>query len=193
MQPPQVSLPPACADCQSLLQSSLPGVNLRQTPFTLLRSAEGKIRLDFGNRSLINDPKAGVAFVLDHLKMEATRIPIAQLAGRVPQVNLPGVQLPGMPANLPRPEDLGRKLIDGHDVLGKLYTIHLPQPPQLPPKPQLPHSLEVWTSAQLHLPVLSTITGGFGRQVIRCKCTATDHPPAQFQVPPGYKVLDKTQ
>jgi hypothetical protein len=93
-------------------------------------------------------------------------------------------------------------LVAGHEVEGKQYTLPpltppkpqaqmpaAPNQPQLPPKPE-PQALvsEVWMSTQLHLPVLTRITGSFGQQMCHCKNTVAGEPhPSLFQVPPDYK------
>ena len=91
--------------------------------------------------------------------------------------------------------DLGTRLIEGQEVQGKQYTMPPVAPPGMPNQPQFPTApqpaalvSEVWMSTNLHLPVLTRITGAFGQQTCRCKTTALGEPPASlFQIPAGYK------
>ena len=113
-------------------------------------------------------------------------------------------------------KDLGKRLIEGHEVEGKQYTLPpltppkppsapqapgmpqakmpgLPNAPQLPPKPD-PKALvtEVWMSTTLHLPVLTRMTGSFGQQMCHCKNTVAGEPhPSLFQIPADYKQVGK--
>ena len=60
-----------------------------------------------------------------------------------------------------------------------------------PSPPSLPHTVEVWTSTKLHVPLLTKVTGSFGQQTNRCKSPSVGEPPAsKFQIPPGYKVVE---
>jgi hypothetical protein len=96
-------------------------------------------------------------------------------------------------------EDLGKGVIEGHEVDGKRYVIQppampaapqLPQTPQKPQVPGMPTTVETWTSTKLGLPVLTKVTGPFGEQICSCKTAATGEPhPGQFQIPAGYKTV----
>src|SRR6267154_5417970 len=74
--PPAPPLPPACADCMTTMQLAQPGALPQQTPSKMFRSADGKMRVDTGNTSVITDPAAQKALVLDHLKKEAHMVPL---------------------------------------------------------------------------------------------------------------------
>ena len=114
--------------------------------------------------------------------------------------------------------DLGKSLIEGHEVEGKRYTFSppqappppklpqmpkmpvapqsskLPQPPKPPqlPKPPQPTVTEVWTSVKLKMPVLTKVTSSVGEQTTYCKPTSTEEPhPSVFEIPPGYKLKNK--
>jgi hypothetical protein len=113
-------------------------------------------------------------------------------------------------------EDLGKSMIEGHEVEGKRFTLpHVPPPPK-PPMPQIPgmpkmpkapvmpkapsapplpklppkpNVTEVWTSVKLKIPVLTKVTTAAGEQTTYCKPTSTEEPhPSVFQVPAGYKI-----
>jgi hypothetical protein len=186
-------------------------------PWKMLRSANGQTRLDFGNRSVISNPAAGETLVLDHVKKEAVSFPAAPAAPGAPPP-IPSMSMPAVPgAPPPTVQNLGKKFIDGHEVEGKLFTIppppapKAPSAPQMPPGPPIPQgklpqaplpsppkaptTVETWTSTQFHMPVLTTVTGSFGKQVSKCKCSSPGAPPpaSMFQVPAGYKLTKKTQ
>jgi hypothetical protein len=100
-------------------------------------------------------------------------------------------------------QDLGKSVIDGHEVDGKRYIIQPPPPPQPPqppqaagappalPKPatpQMPTTADMWMSTKLGMPVMTQVTGPFGKQTSYHKIAAIAEPhPAMFQIPPGYK------
>lgn len=181
--------PAACAECRTVLQPaapSAPGAPAPQpVPWQVLQSHDGKTRLDFGRHSVIANPASGEAILLDHVKKEAIALPLDPKTPAVPAQGLPG--LPAAPlVPPPAAQDLGKALVDGHEVEGKRFTIPSPHASLKPPG-----TVEMWTSTQFHLPVLTTVSGDFGRQVSRCKCAAANHPAALFQVPAGYKLLGK--
>jgi hypothetical protein len=201
--PPQ---PPACADCQTTTQYAQGGAP-QLSASRMIRSSDGKMRIDTGATSVITDPSTQQAMVLDHVKKTASIMPMQpappQLA--MPQ---PGAAAPSMPApTMPSVgvQDLGKGLIDGHAVDGKRYIVQppsppqppqapqvpgMPQPPQIPQKPQAPTVADVWTSTSLGLPVLTKVSGPFGEQTCYCKPAASGEPhPALFQIPPGYKPI----
>ena len=178
------------------MQLATPGSLPQVSPSQMLRSGDGKMRIDFGNTSMITDPAAMKTILLDHIKKEALTVPLPQ----GPQLTPPG--LPAFP-NSPVPPQalaLGKALIDGHEVEGMQYTFQpptLPKPPampqmpgvpQAPQAPAMPTTAEVWTSVKTKLPMLTRITGPFGQQICQCKTsTAPEPPPTAFQIPQDYK------
>jgi hypothetical protein len=73
----------------------------------------------------------------------------------------------------------------------------LPKAPGLPqpPTPAAPHghvqTLEVWTHAQLKVPLLTKAIGMPGLQSSVCKNAKSGEPPASlFHIPPGYKLIE---
>jgi hypothetical protein len=172
----------------------------------MVRSSEGKMRIDTGNTSVITDPQAQHVMVLDHLAKEARIMPM-QASPPPPPPPRPGMPpLAAPPPFQPPPmhvQDLGKSVIDGHEVDGKRYIIQpppapqAPQPPQVagapppppkPPAPQMLTTVDSWTSTKLGMPVMTQVTGAFGRQTSYHKIAATAEPhPAMFQIPPGYK------
>jgi len=174
----------------------------------MIRSSDGKMRIDTGATSVITDPRAQQAMVLDHAQKTATIVPMQpsppQFAMPQPGAAAPSLQPPGMPSV--GVQDLGKGLIDGHPVDGKRYIVQppsppsppqppqapqapgMPSPPQLPQKPPVPTVADVWTSTSLGLPVLTKVSGPFGEQTTYCKTAPSGEPhPALFQIPPGYK------
>ncbi len=172
------------------------------------------MRIDTPHTSIITDPAGQRAIMLDHLKKEATVIPMPP-ASSAPSPS-GGPQMPGAPAPPPalQVHDLGKSQIEGHEVEGKRYILtplqapQIPQAPQMPkmptapqsaapkppqlPKPPQPTVTEIWTSTKLKTPVLTKVTTPAGEQTTYCKPTSTDEPhPSLFQIPPGYK-LKKT-
>lgn len=177
----------------------------------MFRASDGKTRIDSGNTSVITAPGAGHALVLDHLKQQAFFLRLKPKAPVMPPVALPAK--PGAPAQPPPPsaptvhvQDLGKGLIEGHEVDGKRYIIQPPkrpagppQPPQAPalpqapgmsaasppklpqqtpppPQPPVPTVADVWTSSKLGLPMLTKVTGPFGQQTTACKSVAAQEP-----------------
>jgi hypothetical protein len=64
----------------------------------------------------------------------------------------------------------------------------MPEKPELPETPDVPTVTEVWTSTQLQIPVLTRITGPFGKQTCHCKNLSGAEPPASlFEIPADYK------
>ncbi len=99
------------------------------------RSSDGKTRIDMPQSSVISDPISKHTIVLDHLKKEASIIPMTPPGS--PIAPPPGTA-PGAAALHPSSvhvQDLGKSMIEGHEVEGKRYTLpHVPPPP----KPQIP-------------------------------------------------------
>jgi hypothetical protein len=171
------------------------------------RSSDGKIRFDTPSTSIISDPGSQRTILLDHLKKEASIFPMPAAA--------PPASVPGMPqaaaVNLPKPpamqvEDLGKSMIEGHEVEGKRYTLPAlaatpkpamptvpkapsapgapstpsipgaPKPPSMPAVPPKPNVTEVWTSVKLKAPVLTKLTTAAGEQTTYCKPTSAEEP-----------------
>jgi hypothetical protein len=202
--------PPACANCQTTTQYAQGGAP-QQSTSQMFRSSDGKMRVDTGATSVITDPKAQQAILLDHVTKEARIMP---LQPGMPQVPAPALSMaaPGFKPPTPPPmqvQDLGKTLLGGQEVDGKRYIVQPPTAPplpgapqvpaapqapgmpQLPPKPNvapMPTTIDVWTSTKLAMPVLTQVTGPFGQQTCACSAAQTAEPhPAMFQIPPGYK------
>ena len=169
------------------------------------------MRIDTPSASIISSHAEQKTILLDHLKKEATVIPMPAPGGASPG----GPKMPGGAAAAPsmQVQDLGKGLIEGHEVEGKRYVLpattkpaapampKMPQVPQMPKSPQLPQApkaasmpeppqptvAEVWTSVKLKTPVLTKVTSSLGSQTTYCKPTSTQEPhPSLFEIPPGY-------
>lgn len=251
--PPKLpSPPPLSAQFQSKLEPSQPGTAPKQQGWNLIRSSDGKMRIDQGNQSLITNPSTGQTIRLDHVNKEAQVFPMSGAPAKpgAPSGGAPSFTPPKSPLNV---KDLGKRMIAGHEVEGKSYTYPAPQPPSAPgspkppnpssgaappgvpglPKPPKlpgvpglpkppnlpsgaappgvpgspkppnppsgaaapnapppPHTLEVWTSPKLQLPLATRLTGGIGKQTTITKQVTPGEPPASaFQIPPGYKLV----
>lgn len=171
------------------------------------RSSDGKMRFDTPNTSIISDPGSQRTILLDHLKKEASIFPMPAAIPGAPAAAMP--QAPS--ANIPKPpamqvEDLGKSMIEGHEVEGKRYTLlHIappgkptmpaapkipsvpsapsapslpgaPKAPAMPKLPPKPSVTEVWTSVKLKAPVLTKLTTSAGEQTTYCKPTSADEP-----------------
>ena len=128
--------PPFCSDCATKTQPAGGGAP-SQSASRMWRSSDGKFRLDTPSTSVINDPSSQQTILLDHLKKEATIVPMSAAA--------PGSALPGSP-KVPaaqgqspsvKVEDLGKSMIEGHEVEGKRFTLPPFSPPDKPEMPQL--------------------------------------------------------
>jgi hypothetical protein len=187
-------LPPACAECVTTLLSAVPGSLPSKLAYTMARASDGRMRIDYGTSSVITNPATGQTILLDHLKLEVRTIALPQAA--LPQVAPPPLQVPGIPAVPGAPAgpamsviELGVRLIEGQEVVGRQYTMPPAPAPGMPAPPGPPTLVsEVWMHAKLLLPVLTRITGSFGQQMCHCKTTATGEPPAStFQIPANYQ------
>jgi hypothetical protein len=172
----------------------------------MVRASDGKTRIDMPDKSIITDPAAQRAILLDHAAKQAHILPMTPSSPQMPQMQAP---MPGMP-QLPKPpqsapvsvQNLGKAMIEGHPVEGMRYivqppapptppSLNIPKPPQMPNMPQMPQApqapqppmppvppivSEVWTSTQLKTPVLTKVTGPFGEQTTYCKPAAAAEP-----------------
>jgi hypothetical protein len=137
---PSGSPPPATGNCLTFLK--IEGQEPPQpVPMKMARAKDGKMRIDQGDKSIITDPAKRKTIILDHVKKEAMELPMPD---GPPAVSLPGMPAAGGPAapgEPPKVEDLGKALIEGHEVDGKRYTFKVPDtpdPPEIPKPPEMP-------------------------------------------------------
>jgi hypothetical protein len=183
------------------------------------RSGDGKTRIDTPQSSVISDPVSQQTIVLDHVKKEASVLPMAPPGSPPPQAGAaPGTAAAGIHPSSVQVQDLGKSMIEGHEVEGKRYTLPGQPSPPKPPMPAMPglkmpgapgapnapqasaspqalkaplppNIAEVWTSVKLKTQVLTKVSTPVGEQTTYCKPTETaEHPPSVFQIPPGYKI-----
>lgn len=102
-----------------------------------------------------------------------------------PPLKPPGV--PSMPQAPSAPQAPGAAQAPGApQVPGMPKAPSLPQPSGIPQ----PHTMEVWTSPKLQLPLASRVTTGMGTQTMIGKQITPGEPPAsKFQIPPNYKLV----
>ena len=126
--------PPSCSECASKTQPAGGGPP-SQTASRMWRSSDGKTRIDMPQTSVISDPISKHTIVLDHLKKEASIIPMPPPgAPAMPPGASPAAAAALHPSSV-HTQDLGKSMIEGHEVEGKRYTLpHVPPPP----KPQIP-------------------------------------------------------
>jgi hypothetical protein len=129
--------PPSCSECASKTQPAGGGPPT-QSASRLWRSSDGKTRIDTPLTSVISDPGLKQTIVLDHVKKEASIMPMKMSPpGAPPLPSAPGAPAaPGTPAV--HVQDLGKSMIDGHEVEGKRFTLPHLAPPAKPPLPAMP-------------------------------------------------------
>lgn len=209
--------PPFCSDCATKTQPAGGGPPA-QSASRMWRSSDGKFRLDTPTSSVITDPSSQKAILLDHVKKEATIVPMPPAASGSAPPGSPQVPATKGQAQPAKVDDLGKSMIEGHEVEGKRFTLPAfsppskpempkvpgapqaklpgapkapgaPKPPQAPKLPTVPSVTEVWTSVKLKAPVLTKVSTSAGEQTTYCKPVSGDEPhPSVFQVPQGYKI-----
>jgi hypothetical protein len=127
--------PPSCSECATKMQPAGGGA-ATQSASRLTRSSDGKMRIDLPKNSVISDPVSGHTIMLDHEKKEAMIVPMVPGSAGAAPSGTPATAPGGAPQPPPvHVEDLGKSMIEGHEVEGKRYT--LPAMPA-PPKPAIP-------------------------------------------------------
>ena len=183
----------------STLQLAAPGSLPAQIAYNMARSISGQMRIDYGLTSIITNPKLGVMLLLDHVNKEFREIPTPpSVSAQLTPPGMPGIPgMPPVPAAAMAIKDLGIRIVQGIEVMGRQITLPpltppkppgIPGAPAMPTPPQLPMIAETWVSTKLLVPVLTRITGSFGQVMCHCKNTVPgEPPPTAFQVPPDYK------
>jgi hypothetical protein len=161
------------------------------------------MRFDTANTRIISDAGSQRTILLDHVKKEASTFPMPGAT--------PGASVPGMPqasaSNLPKPpatqvEDLGKSMIEGHEVEGKRYTLPAMAAPPKPAMPTVPEGSEHTVNAQLARRSQTSVDANAEgsrahepvprRATTYCKPTSpTSHIPQCFSFPPEYKIKSK--
>jgi len=107
------------------------------------KASNGNTRVDTSQSSVISDVAGKRTILLDHVKKEATVIPTPPAPATAPAgAPKPGGAAPPPPLQL---HDLGKGVIEGHEVEGKKFVFSPPPkappppvPPQMPKMPQAP-------------------------------------------------------
>lgn len=175
----------ACAECIETTVPALAGAALAASIVRRLRSADGRMRVDFDNFSMISNPATGEQILLNHLAQEA-RILLAAVAvppgGPIPAV--PG--FPGAPAlpSEPNVVALGKMIVDGLELEGIRHVFAAVDgvPPSIT-------SWEQWVNTKLQMPVFTQTIGSFGVRTCICKCTPVEPSASAFQIPANYTVI----
>ncbi len=144
--------------------------------------------------------------MLNRESKEATVIPMKDVSGPQPQSGgKPALSPPAAPTEV---QDLGKRMLLGHEVEGKRYTFPPVMPPPQPKEapmpaeerrgaavkadPPPPQTLEVWTATKLQIPLVSRTVGVLGKQTTMCRKISPGEPPAAaFKIPPEYKIIEK--
>src|SRR6202007_2691526 len=129
--------PPSCSDCSTKTQPT-GGGKPSQSASRMWKASDGKFRLDTPNASVISDPTSQKTILLDHLKKEAIVMPTPPAAAGSPASG--GRKAPAAAGEAPpvKVEDLGKSMIEGHEVEGKRYTLPPFSPPKMPDMAKMP-------------------------------------------------------
>lgn len=191
-----------------IVQTLADGTHLTRKMMTLktYRDSQGRIREDHyvqmgvggGNQdvlsmTILRDPVAGTTFSLnpnDH----TARVPVL-MRPPLPQQNA-NAAAPPPPAkgasDPPKVEDLGTQTIEGLLVEGTRITQIIPTGALGNDQP-MKTIREVWVSNELHLDVLTKISGPLtGEQTIRMTDISRSEPdPTLFQIPADYTMVQQ--
>lgn len=138
------ALPPSTAEYLHTVQPATAGAAPQQLTSSVFRSSDGKTRVDTGNMSQITNPGAGQTILLNHAMKQAHVIPAPPAAPPLP--GQPPA-MPGMPSFAPpavpsapqlNVKDLGKSVMNGHEVEGKQFTYSPPALPAMPGAPGMP-------------------------------------------------------
>jgi len=149
VQPPSVPpIPPSCSECATKTQAAGGSAPPTQSTSRMWRSSNGNMRLDTPQTSIITLPGSQKTIMLDHLKKEAMVIPMPPAPAAPSAPGMP--KMPGAP-KLPalQVQDLGKSMIEGHEVEGKRFTFSPPPAPQSPQAPQAPQAPQMPKLPQL--------------------------------------------
>lgn len=175
---------PLAADIAITVIANTPFGNFTQSQSgRYWRSESGRIRQDTSFGSVITDPKARTIVYLNHLSKEATliRMPVARRSDASQGDQVPALGVPGQTV-----DDLGEKVINGHEVRGKRTVTHGDGVRQFGPV-----TTEVWTAADLQLPIYTKQSSSRGETIQQFKNISLGEPEGiVFVVPAGYAVKE---
>ena len=96
------------------------------------------MRIDSPTSSIISNPTDQKTILLDQLEKRGDDY--SHACGLQSQRAPAGSKLPGGAPSPPamQVQDLGKSMIEGHEVEGKRYVLPAAQKPQMPPMPKIP-------------------------------------------------------
>jgi hypothetical protein len=194
---------PLTAEIDVVSVRTLPdGNTLRQERrMKFYRRADGSTRLEEPNRVVIVDNTAHATIVLDPVakiaKVQAA--PLASVSGMTPVKAVPqslaaGSSLDG--SSSAARTDLGSKVIAGYRVHGFQRTTTIPANSALGNTSPITKTMQVWSSSDLRLPVLTVISDPLGGTTTsQYENISTASPPDRslFVLPIGYKTVAAPQ
>ncbi len=144
------------------LQPAAPGVPPTQQATQIFKASDGKMRIDFPDKSLITNPAGQHAMLLDHVKKEFKIVPMQMHVPGMPSPpHVPGFpHIPALPhiPQAPHPpamqvQDLGKAALGGHPVEGKQFTMAMPTLPKMPAgMPSMPKLPKLPQAPKLAMP-----------------------------------------
>jgi hypothetical protein len=150
------------------------------------------MRLEDEGVVTINDPVAGVRYILNTKEKTAYRVMIKNEGNNA----APAEPLADKGLNqstLSEGRSLGRQRLDGVEANGQEYTSVIPAGSKLGNRDPLPVTYQVWLSEGLRLPLEVRMQDGLiGETSMRFKLLqkGTEPDPKLFAVPEGYRVVD---
>ena len=194
---------PLTAEIDVVSVRTLPdGNTLRQERrMKFYRSADGSTRLEEPNRVVIVDNTAHTTVVLDPVAKIAQvhAAPAASVGSMTPVKAIPqpvaaASSLDGS-SNAAR-TDLGSKVIAGYSAHGFQRATTIPANSALGNSSPITKTMQVWTSSDLRLPLLTVISdplGGTTTSQYENISTATPPDRSLFVIPTGYKIVAAPQ
>lgn len=160
------------------------------------RDSQGRTRMETGRVVVINDPVAGVTYLLDTEKKIAHKTEHQKI--RL-QAAAPTSQITkDLTSNAGRPsaetKELGERMIDGVLCEGKQVATEIPVNVRLGNRQPIKSKMEVWMAKDLHLPVLMMADNPLsGKSIQRFKNIrrGVEPDPNLFRVPDGWQVLEQ--
>jgi len=178
------------------------GNTLRQErKMKFYRRADGSTRLEEPARVVIVDNSSHTVTVLDPVskiaQIQATPRASAQGEKRVAAQSQPQAAGSSLEeSNSAAKTDLGVKMLAGHSVHGILRTTTIPANSALGNTAPITKTIQVWSSSDLRLPLLTVISdplGGTTTSQYENISTTTPPDSSLFTIPAGYKVVESSQ
>jgi hypothetical protein len=202
---PPAALPPVTAEYASTLQRAGGQSPAGQSQYRFSRAADGKTRVDSGNMSVISNPASAQTIVLDHVNKTATIQPSPTPAPPIPGMpQMPNFSPPSLPGQPHVPstqvQDLGKTILQGHEVEGKRFVtpaLAPPKPPafQMPAIPQTPQipGMPPVVPKLPQMPGMPPVVPKPPQMPGMPAAPASPHPPASPQPPATTEVWSSTK